>query len=134
MTRQWKCSILGYLPIKLGRLTTITHVKSLRSTNVGIKDNKKNDPRKIEDLNVICYNTDTISCAQKNSRLRKLSRENTCGSFPLVRITGVEPAPSCPDWHLKPARLPIPPYPHNILPLRSTKLLYHIIIWLSRDF
>ena len=30
----------------------------------------------------------------------------------LVRITGVEPAPSCPDWHLKPARLPIPPYPH----------------------
>lgn len=31
----------------------------------------------------------------------------------MVRITGVEPAPSCPDWHLKPARLPIPPYPHN---------------------
>ena len=30
----------------------------------------------------------------------------------MVRITGVEPAPSCPDWHLKPARLPIPPYPH----------------------
>ena len=29
----------------------------------------------------------------------------------MVRITGVEPAPSCPDWHLKPARLPIPPYP-----------------------
>ena len=30
-----------------------------------------------------------------------------------VRITGVEPAPSCPDQHLKLARLPIPPYPHT---------------------
>ena len=30
----------------------------------------------------------------------------------LVRITGVEPAPSCPDYNLNLARLPIPPYSH----------------------
>lgn len=34
----------------------------------------------------------------------------------MVRITGVEPAPSCPDQHLKLARLPIPPYPHKFYP------------------
>lgn len=43
----------------------------------------------------------------------------------MVRITGVEPAPSCPDWHLKPARLPIPPYPHIAL------LLYHVFYKMS---
>lgn len=30
----------------------------------------------------------------------------------MVRIKGLEPIPPCEDWHLKPARLPIPPHPH----------------------
>ena len=30
----------------------------------------------------------------------------------MVRITGIEPAPSCPDQNLNLARLPVPPYPH----------------------
>ena len=41
----------------------------------------------------------------------KSTHPDGCVLF-MVRTTGLEPAPSCPDWHLKPARLPIPPCPH----------------------
>lgn len=38
----------------------------------------------------------------------------------MVRIKGLEPSRSCDHWYLKPARLPIPPYPHNLhIPLHT---------------
>ena len=43
---------------------------------------------------------------------------NACGgcrsrpSELMVRIRGLEPPLPCGNWYLKPARLPIPPYPH----------------------
>ncbi len=33
-----------------------------------------------------------------------------------MRMRGLEPPRGCPHWHLKPARLPIPPHPLRMLP------------------
>ena len=40
-----------------------------------------------------------------------------------VRMRGFEPPRGCPHWHLKPARLPIPPHPLDVLITKLGRLL-----------
>ena len=67
---------------------------------------------------------------KKPSVLQNLS--GSVRTLGMVRITGLEPARYCYHRHLKPARLPIPPYPHiyflfdnkNYFNIVSTKSQY----------
>ena len=63
-----------------------------------IKINKRNQPTLNERSKI-----------QKKRTSARLLRVEAQG---LVRITGIEPARSCPHQNLNLARLPVPPYPH----------------------
>ena len=64
--------------------------------------------------------------ARKNPLPLALTRKN--GFFFAVRKGGLEPPRSCDHWHLKPARLPIPPLAHYsffIVAEWATKITIH---------
>ena len=66
--------------------------------------------------------------ASRTQRSTKLSHT----SLSLVRMTGLEPTRHCCHWHLKPARLPIPPHPRipktvrNIISQLFKKIKYFL--------
>ena len=51
----------------------------------------------------------------------------------LLRITGLEPARDA-HWYLKPARLPIPPYPHFLFHISVKYFFIKTAEILSKDF